>query len=53
VHRYLLLFNTVGVSSAAENIIRGGGMCIGLGNKISDGRATVHEGWLWLEKYCC
>jgi len=33
--------------SAAENIIRGGGMYIGLKNeKISDGMATVEEGWL-------
>jgi len=30
----------IGVSSAAENIFRGGGMCIGLGNTISDGRAV-------------
>ena len=36
----------VKTSSAAENIIRGGGMCIGLGNKICDGRAIVEEGWL-------
>ena len=33
----------VKMSSAAKNIIRGGGICIGLGNKISDGGATVEE----------
>ena len=33
-------------SSAADNIIRGGGMRIGSVNKILHGRATVREGWL-------
>ena len=36
----------VKTSSAAGNIIGGGGMCIGLGHRISDGSATVEEEWL-------